>query len=371
MDDQLSRLEGLPPNIWGLHEAVLCQELDIKAKENLSVRTQLTQLLSALKIGYSGQKQDNSCVKTGYDKIDLYDKSTPNSFDIHYSYHGAKESFPTDSLKEASHAMHQPRYFIFGGCKADEKGQGMVDRIKTQYLIMRSATGESKRNMEDEVSQRRQANWLLWYQKEFSHGNAREFEQIDLPLIAHEFSEMWAVTIRYDEQGRIPRRILAGVQMEIREILRRCNRIPRRTRVGNSIPDDHQVPSKLVSPPVNKRKRSQEDGSQEDDATVDSTKKPCATPTSGLPHSLTLEVLRKGDLNILRQRLAITLKSQVAGTVVGAHYIPVQASGPLRYTTCTLNSWHLGGRKQLRPQSCNSRRPLITCTLLFLLLFES
>jgi hypothetical protein len=215
-------------------------------------------------------------VRTGYDKIDLHDKSIPNYFDIHYSYHGAKESFPTSSLKEASHAMHQPRYFIFGGCKADEKGQEMVNRIKTQYLIMRSATGESMRRGDEVSQQRRQANWLLWYQKEYSHEEAREFEQIDLPLIAKEFSEMWAVNIVVDHQGRIPRRILAGVQIEIREILRRCNRIPRRTRVGNSIPDDQQVPSKLVSPPVNKRKRSEEDGSQEDDATVDSTKKLCA-----------------------------------------------------------------------------------------------
>jgi hypothetical protein len=78
MDDQLSRLEGLPPNKWGLHETVLCQELGIKAKENLSVRMQLGHLLSALKIGYSGQKQDNSRVKTGYDKIDLHDQSIPN-----------------------------------------------------------------------------------------------------------------------------------------------------------------------------------------------------------------------------------------------------------------------------------------------------
>jgi hypothetical protein len=81
-------------------------------------------------------------------------------------------------------------------------------------------------------------------------GKAREFGQIDLPLIAQEFSEIWAVNIEVDYQGKIPRRILAGVGVEIREILRRCNRIPARTRAGNSIPD-HQVPSRLVSPPVN------------------------------------------------------------------------------------------------------------------------
>jgi hypothetical protein len=56
MNDPLSRLEGLPPNKWGLHETILCQELGIKAKEKLSVRKQLGDLLSALKIGYSGQK---------------------------------------------------------------------------------------------------------------------------------------------------------------------------------------------------------------------------------------------------------------------------------------------------------------------------
>jgi hypothetical protein len=190
---------------------------------------------------------------------------------------------------------------MFGGCKADEnadeKGQErMVDRLKTQCLIMRSATGESMRGGDKVSQQRRQANWLLWYYKDNSNG-AKEFEQIDLPLIAKEFSKMWAVNIDVDEQGRIRLRILAGVAREIREILRRCNRIPRRTREGYSIPD-HQVPSKLISPPVNKRKRSPEDGSQEDDTTVDSTKKLCATPR-GLPLSLTLNVLREGDLDEL------------------------------------------------------------------------
>jgi hypothetical protein len=229
--------------------------------------------------------------------MDLHDTSTPNYFDIHYSFHGAKESFPANSLEGSSCVLHQPRYFIFGGCKADENGQQMVDRIKTQCLIMKFATGESKGV--DEVSkQRRQANWLLWYQKDASNGKAREFELMDLPLIAKEFSKSWAVTISVDDQGTIPRRILAGVGIEIREILRLCNRIPRRTRVGNSIPD-HQVPSKLVSPPVNKRKRSQEDMSQEDDTTVDSTKKLCATLSPGLPLSLTLNVLREGDLDEL------------------------------------------------------------------------
>jgi hypothetical protein len=151
MDVQLSLLEGLPPNKWGLHETVLCQELGLKAKENLSARKQLGQLLYALKKGYSGQKRDNSRVNTGYDEMDLFDTSVPNYFDIHSYFHGDKESFAADSLAGSSCVLHQPRYFIFGGCKADENGQQMVkgNRIKTQCLIMRFATGEPLSNQND------------------------------------------------------------------------------------------------------------------------------------------------------------------------------------------------------------------------------
>jgi hypothetical protein len=59
MNDILSRLERLPPSKWDLHETVLCQELCLKANEGASVRTQLWQLLQALKVGDSGQKRNN------------------------------------------------------------------------------------------------------------------------------------------------------------------------------------------------------------------------------------------------------------------------------------------------------------------------
>jgi hypothetical protein len=77
MDVILGQLEALPPSKWGLHETVLCQELGLKAKENLSARKQLGQLLSALKKGYWGQKRNKSWTSTGYETIDLGITSIP------------------------------------------------------------------------------------------------------------------------------------------------------------------------------------------------------------------------------------------------------------------------------------------------------
>jgi hypothetical protein len=80
----------------------------------------------------------------GYDIMDLSETSTRNYFDIHYYLHGEKEPFAADSLQEASVVTHQTRYFLVGAFKADEKGQQMFYRIKTQCLIMKYATGETK-----------------------------------------------------------------------------------------------------------------------------------------------------------------------------------------------------------------------------------
>jgi hypothetical protein len=303
MDEILGRLEALPPSKWSYHEKFLCQELRMSAKDGLGVHTQLGQLLTGLDNGGWGNRRDKKNWKsTGYDKMDLGITSISNVLGIHYISHGPCEEFPTHSLSEKSSVSRKPRYFTIGGFKTDE-------RIGTalQCVIVRSVTGESKGG--DEVSkQRRQENWLLWYQKD---DKMREFELVDLPLIAKEFADAWDVTIEEDNKGRIPRRILASVGIEIRQILRCCNRIPSKTRFGSSMVD-HQVgvpTSKLITPPVNKRKRSQEDGSQEndtqeDDTAEDSTKKQCATPSLGLPPSLTLSVLRghlisPGDLTEL------------------------------------------------------------------------
>jgi hypothetical protein len=279
MDVLLSRLEHLPSRKWGVHETVLCQELGIKAQENLSVRTQLGRLLVALKKGRYRLKPADSWTTTGHLIIYLSATGTPNYFDIHYYLHGEKESFATDSLKEASTVDYQPRYFFIGGFKADDIGQQKFDRIKTQCRIMKLATGVASRGLEglDAKSlQRRQAKWLLWYE---GSDKGKEFEIKDLPVLAKQFQEFFGVAI--PKEGRIPPRILDGVAKEIRKILRYCNQIPSRTRQGTSIVDQQQV---VVVSPTNKRKRA-----QDDDTTEDSTKTHCPR---GLPESLKLNALR-------------------------------------------------------------------------------
>jgi hypothetical protein len=76
-DDLLSRLEDLMPSKWGLHETYLCQALCMKATETTSVRTQLGELLTALKKGGSGNKHQNAWKQMGYNLMDLSDTSIP------------------------------------------------------------------------------------------------------------------------------------------------------------------------------------------------------------------------------------------------------------------------------------------------------
>jgi hypothetical protein len=277
MDDILRKLEDLPSSKWGLHETFLCQELGIKANEGASVRTQLMGLLVALKNAGSGNKREKTWTNTGYDSMDLAATSTRNELDIHYYKHGDKELFAADPLKQASGVLHNPRYFILGAFTASDKGQQKFDRIKIQCNIMKHVTGEAINLLDEGSRLRRQAKWLLWYQKS---DEDKEFERKDLPALAIQFREYWDVTISEDEQGRIPGRmppgILSGVAKEIRRILQCCNRIPSRTRQGASI--------KVVTP-NNKRKRA-----QDDDTTKESTEE--SAKIGGLPQSLTLKALR-------------------------------------------------------------------------------
>eukprot|EP00978_Attheya_sp_CCMP212_P037897 scaffold182673_cov65-Attheya_sp.AAC.1 len=219
-DNLLTRLEGLLPHKWGLHETYLCQALCMKATETSSVRMQLGELLTALKKGGRGNKRNNTWKKTGYDLMDL-SLSIPNDLDIHYHIYGEKESFAADSLKELSSVKHNPRYFIIGGFKASEKGNQKFNHIRTQCLIMKLATGEASKGMEgfdQESQQRRQTNWLAWYQD--SGDEAKEYKEKDLPILAIQFQEFLDVTI--PKLGIIPPRILTSVAKEIREILRCC-----------------------------------------------------------------------------------------------------------------------------------------------------
>jgi hypothetical protein len=82
--------------------------------------------------------------------MDLRNTSTPNNFDIHFYLHGDKESFEADSLTESSDVEHRRRYLVVRVVKPDEKGQEMGNRIKTQCLFIRFATGETSRGIDEE-----------------------------------------------------------------------------------------------------------------------------------------------------------------------------------------------------------------------------
>jgi hypothetical protein len=196
MDDILRKLEDLPSSKWGLHETFLCQELGIKANEGASVRTQLTGLLVALENAGSGNKRMKTWTNTGYEKMDLSATSTRNELDIHFYKHGDKEPFATNSLEDVATVDHPPRYFILGGFTASDNGQQKFDRLKIQCLIMKHVTGEVPGVLDEVSRRRRQANWLLWYQKS---DKEKEFERKDLPDLAIRFRKFWDVTI--PEQG--------------------------------------------------------------------------------------------------------------------------------------------------------------------------
>jgi hypothetical protein len=225
MDDILRRLQSLPPSKWGYHERYMCKKLGMSVKEGVTVRKQLGQLLSALREGGWGQKRNKTWTSTGLPMMDLGDTSIPNIMDIHYTSHGSQELFPTDSPSEASGAKYAPRYFMIGALKAPGKQGPNVHRITSQCLIMKIVTGQTTKGLDKESQQRRQANWLPWYQKDDSNGKKTEFDQMDLPLIANTFREVWDVIIPDEDQSRIQPSVLAAIGQEIRVILQSCDQI--------------------------------------------------------------------------------------------------------------------------------------------------
>jgi hypothetical protein len=255
----------------------------MRAKEGLGVRKKLGMLLSTLKNGGSGQKRNNTWTSsTGLPVMDLSETSIPNIMGIHYITHGEKELFPTDSLSQNSGSSFHPRYFMIDDLRANEQGSN-VHRITSQCLITKLVTGQATKGLDEKTQKRRQANWLPWYNEEDSNGKFTEFEQMDLPLIANKFRDVWDVVMP-ENQSRILPRMLAAIGKEMRAILQSCNQISKKTRGG-------RIPLGELS--NNKRKQPEVE-------TTISTKKRCVTPTlivttlvaSGLPLQLTLNFLR-------------------------------------------------------------------------------
>jgi len=92
--DAIEHLKTIPVGKWHVYEKVVCHYLGLKAKQGMSACSQLTEILAALRKGYKGNKQLKTFKATGDPGMDLGDIGTHNQFDIHYSLHGTKESFP-------------------------------------------------------------------------------------------------------------------------------------------------------------------------------------------------------------------------------------------------------------------------------------
>jgi hypothetical protein len=316
MDDILKRLQSLQPCKWAIHEKHLCRELNMSAKEGLGVRKQLGQLLSALKNGGWGQKRNYTWTETGLPMMDLGETSIPNTLGIHYIFHGEKEMFPTDSLSQSSGIPYNPRYFTIGGFKDDSDIKGNDCTIKSQCNIMRMVTGHAGTgNCADKESrQRREANWLPWYQKDNSNGKKVEFEKIDLNLIAKQFPDVWNVKIK-DEESTIERRVLAEIGNDIRAILQSCNQIPRRTRAGGQVVPTIELSTKKRQQPhdemINPTRKKRCVTVSPKTATLPTSDLPPPVelsyqqPDPELPTSLTLGILRDAIKSDLAELAAI------------------------------------------------------------------
>lgn len=214
MNEVIERMRGLPPSKWGLHETVVCQRLGLTSKEGISVRSQLMEVVKALKKGYTGNQREKTAVLTGYPPTDL-ESSFPNQLNVHLTFYGARENFAADSLAGVSHVSARPRYFWFGASENPRVS------IKTQLEIVKAVTGTAS-NLDDTTKTRRATLWRAWYEKN-ARGGVKTFETADLPAIVSEF------------RGILATGATATVEREIREILLASNAIQGRTRQNQGV----------------------------------------------------------------------------------------------------------------------------------------
>jgi len=112
--DVITHLTSIPVSKWCVHEKVLCRQLGLKGTDSISARKQLSDIITALKKGYKGNKRLPTCEWTTHPCMDLGDTGTSNPLNIHFYFHGDKELFPTETLNSSSLIYYQPRYFSIG-----------------------------------------------------------------------------------------------------------------------------------------------------------------------------------------------------------------------------------------------------------------
>jgi hypothetical protein len=153
MNDLVARLASLPSQNWWVHEKVVCRKLGFKHKEGLSVRTQLQNLLTAIKKG-GRHNHVGEWESTGRSVMDLHDSSVQNELGVLFALHGTNEEFKADRIGGKS--QFKPRYFYFGNRTTNAISVG------SQLKIMRNVTGKTGSVNEDQ--ERRAAIWRAWYE---------------------------------------------------------------------------------------------------------------------------------------------------------------------------------------------------------------
>ena len=179
--DLAARLLNLDRCQWHVHETELCRRLKMKHQEALSICSQLSELLAALGKGHKGNDQKGTFESTGCDAVDLGQTGVPNSFGIHFVFHGPAESFVSHSLAQQSKVVHQPRWFSIG--------QPMTS-ITRQLQLLHHVTGQGMVELDEATRKRRQEIWHAWHDKDKERG-AVEYERKDLLDIARQFWDCW------------------------------------------------------------------------------------------------------------------------------------------------------------------------------------
>jgi hypothetical protein len=250
MSDVVGRLSRLPQNKWWIHEKVVCRDLNLIASDSISVRTQLSNMHSAIVKGYFGSKETGT--STGFGPMDLSDTIVPNQLNVHFMFQGKKESFPAERLNANTTVKYSPRYYHFGTLDKLSSGPS----VKVQCNVLRCVMGEAGGGLDDTTMKRRAAKWTAWYTKDTAKGS-RSFEKNDISDIALKFRDVWDVNIpnSITKPQNITPQMLTAVGKEIRELLAVSNCIKKSTRSHATLLDSRTPPRPLPEMPSARRQK--------------------------------------------------------------------------------------------------------------------
>ena len=260
LSDLVARFKNHPRKKWPQHESVLSRHLQLNRTETLSTRAQLSQLLAAFGSGGTGRRRKVKGVSTwqstGVTQCDLGDTSVHNELHAYFVPAGAPEPFATCKLATSPTAPCKARYFIMGG--GSEPARPFAPTPNDMLLLVREVMGHEGQSVV--VETRRQSTWLAWYRKEAA---GRVFEQLDLPVIAREFGDLFAIGIPKEDLPLA----LPAVGSQVRAALLACNKIASRTRAGGAIadPGGAAAAAAAASPPKRDRRSAAAAAAEEEE----------------------------------------------------------------------------------------------------------